>query len=92
MSVAENIKDKNIWQRGFFILLFTFIYLVAAVVVCAVVVFQFGSKLLEGHTNPRLLDFAQQLSTFLYEVLRFITFKSDDMPYPFEDWPSGPPD
>ncbi|MGH8512285.1 MAG: DUF4389 domain-containing protein [Gammaproteobacteria bacterium] len=39
--------------------------------------------------NPRLVDFGQRLSTYIYQLLVYVTFKSDDKPYPFSDWPAA---
>ncbi len=91
-----NIKKEHVvatatWARGFFILLFALIYTVAEAVLWLMVIVQFGFKLLTGETNPRLLEFSQRLSTFIYQILLYITFNSDSKPFPFSDWPSAAP-
>jgi hypothetical protein len=72
-------------------LLFTIIYGIAEIVVAAVVLFQLLSVLFNGSTNERLLNLGQNLSTYVYQILLFLTFNSDERPYPFGDWPDGPP-
>ena len=78
-----------IWKRGLFMLLFAVIYSIAEIVVCFVVVFQFLCVLITGDKNSRVLELGQSLSAFIYEVLQFVTFNSERMPFPFEAWP-GP--
>jgi Domain of unknown function (DUF4389) len=85
----EHVLDTATWTRGLFILLFAIIYKAAETVLWLMVVGQFGFKLLTGRPNPYLLDFSQQLSTFIYQLLLYITFKSDSKPFPFSGWPAG---
>jgi hypothetical protein len=47
--------------------------------------------LFTGDTNERLLTLGQNLSTYVYQITLFLTFNSDEHPYPFGDWPDGPP-
>ena len=75
--------------RLLYVILFGIIYSVGELVFFAVVVFQFGYKLITGNTSERLLAFSDQLTRFLYEVLRYMTMNSDVRPFPFSDWPSS---
>jgi len=74
--------------RALFVLLFALLYLVAEAVVLAVVVLQFGFVLITGARNPNLLAFSANLSEYLYRILRFVMFNSDEKPFPFADWPA----
>jgi hypothetical protein len=38
--------------------------------------------------NPRLVEFAPGLSRYIYEILRYVTYESDERPFPFSDWPT----
>jgi len=89
--VKEHFFNLETWKRGLFVLLYAVIYNIAEIVLWLMVVFQFGSQLFTGQTNPRLLGFSQQLSTFIYQILLFVSYKSEQRPYPFSDWPSGAP-
>jgi len=85
--LKESLKDGNSWLRLFFMLLFAVIYSVAEVVLVMVIVFQFLCVLLTGKRNDKALSLGAQLSTFIYQVLRYLTYNSDERPYPFSDWP-----
>jgi Domain of unknown function (DUF4389) len=89
MSFAEHFQNGETWKRGAYMLLFAVIYALAELVAWGVALFQFGSKLVTGDINPRLVDFGQRLSTYIYQLLVYVTFKSDDKPYPFSDWPAA---
>ena len=69
-------------------LLFGFLYSVAEVVLIAVIVFQFLTVLLTGNKNDRLLDLGGEISAYIYQALRYLTYNSEQRPYPFSDWPS----
>ncbi len=84
MSTQENIQNPETWKRGLFILVYAIAYYLAQFVVMAVVLIQFGFKLMTGKQQPVLSKFAQDLSTFLYRVLVYATFVSDEKPYPME--------
>ena len=66
-------------------------YSLAEVVLTAVVVFQLLLVLFTGKKNERLLKLGQSLSTYIYQVLKYLTFNSDYKSYPFGAWPKGEP-
>lgn len=86
-ELKENLRRRQTWLRGLYMLLFIVIFHVAEVVVGAVVLLQFLFTLFTGNTNPRLLQFGQNLSEYVYQILGFVTFNTEDMPFPFSDWP-----
>ena len=86
-NVKENIKSRNTWMRALYMLLFVIVYSIAEIVVLAVMLLQLAIVLFTGGTNPQLLRLGQDLSSFVYQIFRFLTFNSDDKPYPFGDWP-----
>ncbi len=83
----QHLKEQSTWLRGFYILLFAIIYSVAEIVLAAVVLFQFVTTLFTGNKNSRLLEFGNNLSTFIYQILKYLTYNSDDKPFPFDEWP-----
>lgn len=83
--------DESIWMRLLFIILFGVIYGVAEIVVCAVVVLQFGFVLFTDKRNSGLLEFGTNVSDFIYQILLYVTFNSDHKPFPFSDWPQSNP-
>lgn len=86
-ELKENLSSGSTWKRGLFILLFAVLYGVAEVVLWAIVLFQFGSHLIIARSNDALLDFSRGLNAYIYQILQFITFRSEEKPYPFNDWP-----
>lgn len=90
-ETAAHYKDRSTWLRGLFMLLFAALYHVAGVVVGAVAVLQFAWKLVTGESNPRLTRFGEDLGRYFNQIVRFLTFNTEDKPFPFADWPSAGP-
>ncbi len=90
-ELRENLTTQDTWLRGLYILLFALFYFLAELVLIAVVIFQFISQLIIGKVNERLLEFGQQLSWYIYDILRYVTFNSDHRPFPFNPWPVDGP-
>lgn len=88
----RNLKSRKTWLRLFFILVMVLLYGVSRVVVGAVVVVQFFWLLFTGETNTRLQQLGQTLATYTYQIVLFLTFNTEQRPFPFDtDWPTGPP-
>lgn len=90
-DIKHNISNTSIWKRGLYMLLFAFFYGIAKFVLFAVVVIQFLLKLLTSETNDQLLKLGQSLTTYMYQILSFLSFNTENHAYPFADWPEGEP-
>lgn len=90
-DTKANLSDRGTWMRLVYMFLFAVIFNVAEVVVGAVVVLQFLFKLFGGKANQRLRDFGGTAAAYLAEIVAFLTFHTEDMPYPFAPWPAGAP-
>lgn len=90
-DVKEHLKSRNTWVRLVFMVLFAAILYVSNIVLFAVAILQFLSTLFTGGRNERLTDFGEKLGRFIYQVVRFLTFDTEDMPFPFADWPGDRP-
>ena len=90
-DVKENIKSQSTWVRGLYMLLCLVFSTIAEIVLFSVILFQFLLKLLTGETNERLCKLGQGLSTYIYQILQFLSFNSEYHPYPFGAWPKGEP-
>lgn len=91
-DLKENITAKKTWLRGLFILIVAFLLAVARVVLWTVVLFQFLFTLFAGKVNEKLLSFSNSLCRFLYQCFLYITYNSNEKPFPFGDWPSADED
>ncbi|MBI3480416.1 MAG: DUF4389 domain-containing protein [Nitrosomonadales bacterium] len=80
---------RNIWIRGLYMLLMALIYQVSGTVVGIVTVIQFLLALMNASPNRQLISFGRSLGRYLQQIVNFLTFATEQMPFPFHDWPSG---
>lgn len=90
-EIKNNLKNKTTWTRGLYMLLFIFCNGIAKAVIFAVIFLQFVLTLFTRQPNARLLKLGQGLSTYIYQILQFLTYNSEYHPYPLGAWPKGEP-
>jgi hypothetical protein len=88
-KTKATLTNLDTWKRGLFMIVFAIISGVAKLVVTLVAVFQFITLLFKGQTNEAVIPLGQNLSTYLYQITLFLTFKTDEMPFPFPDGTPG---
>ena len=87
-QVKAHFTATDTWMRLLFILVFSMVFWVTKVVLGLVIVIQFLTLLFTGNKNERLLRFGSQLSQFVLQLVLYLTFNTDDKPFPFGDWPA----
>ena len=85
-NINENLKKISTWKRIFFMLVFAVIIGLVRILLWAVILLQVASTLLTGSCNRNILNFGKNLSIYLYHILLFMTYSSDQLPFPFADW------
>lgn len=84
--INENLKKIDTWKRIIFMLMFALIDSLVKLLLWLVILLQTASVLLTGNTNPNLLGFGTSLATYHYHILLFLTFSSEQLPFPFAEW------
>lgn len=90
-DTKEHLKARGTWMRLIYMLLFAVAFYVIEFILIFVVIIQFLFKLVSGEPMQALMLLGQSLGTYVYQIILFMTFKTEDMPYPFGTWPKGPP-
>lgn len=90
-GLEQNIKSRSTWLRLLFMILFIVLWGISRLVILAVVILQFFWVLFTGQTNTRLGRFGLSLATYSYQIILYLTYNSEEQPFPFEEWPMGPP-
>lgn len=80
-------SSMGLGERLLYMLLFIICYNIAEIVLVAVVVIQLLHQLVLREPNQNLLNFSAELSRYIYLVLQFLCFNSDEKPFPMSDWP-----
>ncbi|MCK5360790.1 MAG: DUF4389 domain-containing protein [Gammaproteobacteria bacterium] len=85
-NIKENLKDNSTWMRVLYMAIFVIIFNLVEILIAALVVFQILVLLFTGEKNRRLLSFGSTLGNYVYRILQFLTFNSEEKPFPFSDW------
>ena len=91
-DIKENVTRRSIWLRLVFMIVLGVAFNVAEFVTFAVVVFQFLASLFTGKPNDRLARFGRNLARYLQQVTVYMTFATEEKPFPFTPWPDEPHD
>ncbi|WP_019555873.1 DUF4389 domain-containing protein [Thiomicrorhabdus arctica] len=86
-DTVKSYKDKSVWMRGLYMLMFIILLGVAKFVSFVVILIQFLTVLFTAETNLKLVQFGKSLSLYQYEIMLFLTYNSDAHPYPMGEWP-----
>jgi len=88
-ETKDNVTKKSTWLRFLYMILFAIIFNIAEVIVVVVVVVQFIAKLFTGDVHERLQGFGDSIALYIAEIIRYLTFHTEEVPFPFGDWPKG---
>ena len=88
-KIKENVKNVDVWIRGLFIVIFGVILYILFGVIWLLVIFQFLTKVITGNLNQNLSKFSTSLTEYAFQILLYITYQSEERPFPFSPWPSG---
>ncbi len=90
-QTKDNLTNRSTWMRLVYMILFAVIFYIVALVIAVVAVVQFLSRLLTGKVNQQLQALGQGVGIYVNEITQFLTYHTDDKPYPFAPWPKGAP-
>lgn len=86
-SIPNHTK-RSIWLRLVIMLLMGLAYQLTGTMVLIVTVIQFVVRLVNDTPNIQLVKFGRSLGRYLQQIVNFLTFASEEIPFPFTDWPS----
>lgn len=80
---------RTLLARLIFMLLMALAFHVCGTVLAIVVIIQLVMVLLNDAPNARLLSFGRSLGNYLRQIVDYLTFASEEVPFPFSDWPAA---
>ena len=86
---ADNISSVNTWLRLAYMVLFGFILYFAFIAISLIATVQFLHVLFSGKRQEKLAGIASQLNAYMRQNLDFVTFISEEKPFPFSDFPQA---
>ena len=83
-----HLTNPATWIRLGFMLLFALLLIAGRLVIRILVVVQFTLVLVTGSDNENLRNLGQGLGKWIYQAVMFLTFNSEEKPFPFDEWPT----
>ena len=86
-NLKRNVKDKDTWLRLIYLVVFGIAFYLSILLTFATSLFQFLAKLFSGNSFDGLAEFGNNLAIYQSQVTRYLTFASDEKPFPFAPFP-----
>ena len=86
-----HLTNPATWIRLGFMLVFALLLMAGRLVISIIVVVQFALVLVTGSDNENLRNLGQGLGKWIYQAFMFLTFNSEEKPFPFDEWPTIDP-
>ncbi|MFT5084180.1 MAG: hypothetical protein ACI9Y1_002233 [Lentisphaeria bacterium] len=88
-QLKSNLTSSKHWLRLLYMVFFAICLQVSSIVMSVLVAVQFVFALITGKANENLRVFASSLTKYIYAALNFLTYNSEEKPFPFDDWPEA---
>ncbi len=83
-QTASTAQTDAIWLRLAYMAGYALIGYVVFWLTMATAALQFVVTVVRGAPHPDLIDLSKRLSTYLGQLFGFLTFQTDERPFPFE--------
>ena len=86
-EIRQRLGSKDLWIRALYMVFFAIVSVIARAVISLLAVVEFIAILFTGHANEPLLQLGNNLSVYVAQIIRFVTFNTETQPFPFSSWP-----
>lgn len=83
-----DLQKLGPWGRGIMVLGFFFWLKLVELAIGAVCLVQFLLNLSQGQSSAQLKDLGRSLGLYVEQIVRFITYESEEKPWPFKSFPT----
>jgi len=88
-SGDSNAKEHDLWMRLLYIAVFGVAFYLNTMLLCVLVIAQVFFSVFTGSTNAQLLHMGGVMTEYMHQLMKFLTFRSDDLPFPFSPLPDS---
>ena len=81
-------RPRHLWMRAVFMLLMILAYQVSVTLLFFLTVIQFVIVIVNDAPNIRLTSFGRSLGNYFKQIVHFLSFATEEVPFPFSDWPA----
>ncbi len=79
----------SIGARALYMLLFALVFWILCWTLVITAIAQLGLTVLAERPNPDVVRFGAGLAAYSRQIIEFLTFVSERVPYPFSEWPTA---
>ena len=88
-NIIRNLKQGSAWVRVILMIAFAVVlYVIIPAIVLVLMLTQMLFVFITGDSNDNLRVLGTALSKYIFEVLQFLSYASDNRPFPFSAFPS----
>ncbi len=80
-------RDRNLLARLLYMILFAFVFWLSTIALALSAILQFLVVAFTRERNENILRVGEGLALYCAQMIRFLTFLSDEPPFPFGQWP-----
>lgn len=86
---VPTLPKRSLWLRVFLMILMAMAFHLATMLLGVLALVQFVLALVSDAPNVRLCTLGQRLGQYLRQIAEFVSFATEEAPFPFSDWPSS---
>ena len=90
MTTSNDEPVRRTGARFLHTLLFAFVFWVLCWVLVGTVIAQLATRLLGATPNAGIVRFSVGLARYTAQVVAYLCFVTERLPFPFSDWPDVP--
>lgn len=83
----EEFSMKNLGIRLLYTIFFLIIFSIMETVIQVSIVFQFVYMFFAHKPNDSVRNFTNRATSYVYQILRYVTMNTNERPFPFADLP-----
>ena len=83
METKNPLIDRHTWIRLLYMVIFSFVFEICTLILVVLAISQFVVKLFAGKPFEELSAFGGRLAGYLRDIVAFLTFATDTLPFPF---------
>ena len=80
---------RDIWVRGLLMMLMAVAFQITGTLLAVGGIIQFVLAVVSDAPNAQVIAFGRSLGMYLSQIASFVSFATEEAPFPFSAWPSG---
>lgn len=82
------VPRLSLGARALYMLVFALVFWILCWTLAITALAQLGLTVLAARPNPDVARFGAGLAAYSRQIIEFLTFVSERIPYPFSEWPA----